>query len=99
MVVGSQARILYCNQAGRSRIAAAFNDAIASGNISAPIVSINLSNFILFINYYIINGCWALRYTPGIPNYGIPNNTYITDLIARYQNIITLLLNDRVVRL
>ena len=38
MVVGSQARILYSNQAGRTRIARAFNDAIASGEISGPIV-------------------------------------------------------------
>ena len=39
MVVGSQARILYSNQAGRACIALAFNKAIASGHISAPIVS------------------------------------------------------------
>ena len=39
MVVGSQARILYSNQAGRSRMAAAFNKAVASGEISAPVVS------------------------------------------------------------
>jgi len=38
MVVGSQARILYSNQAGRSRMAAAFNKAVASGEISAPVV-------------------------------------------------------------
>ncbi|MDY5969062.1 MAG: urocanate hydratase, partial [Bacteroidales bacterium] len=38
LVVGSQARILYADCEGRTRIAAAFNDAIASGEISAPIV-------------------------------------------------------------
>lgn len=43
MVVGSQARILYSDQAGRSRIAAAFNKAVASGEISAPIVSMRRS--------------------------------------------------------
>ncbi len=38
LVVGSQARILYSDETGRRRIAKAFNDAIASGGISAPIV-------------------------------------------------------------
>ena len=38
MVVGSQARILYADTEGRKNIAKAFNDAIASGIISAPIV-------------------------------------------------------------
>jgi len=38
MVVGSQARILYSDAEGRRAIAAAFNDAIASGEISAPVV-------------------------------------------------------------
>lgn len=38
MVVGSQARILYADAEGRMRIAKAFNDAIESGRISAPIV-------------------------------------------------------------
>ncbi len=38
LVVGSQARILYADAEGRSRIARAFNDAIASGEISAPVV-------------------------------------------------------------
>lgn len=38
MVVGSQARILYADAEGRSKIAAAFNTAIANGEISAPIV-------------------------------------------------------------
>ena len=38
LVVGSQARILYANEKGRIKIAQAFNDAIASGEISAPIV-------------------------------------------------------------
>ncbi len=38
LVVGSQARILYSDEEGRRLIAAAFNDAIASGDISAPIV-------------------------------------------------------------
>ena len=38
LVVGSQARILYANDVGRRRIALAMNDAIASGEISAPIV-------------------------------------------------------------
>jgi len=38
MVVGSQARILYADREGRIRIAKAFNKAIASGTISAPIV-------------------------------------------------------------
>lgn len=38
MVVGSQARILYADSEGRIEIARAFNKAIASGEISAPIV-------------------------------------------------------------
>ncbi len=38
LVVGSQARILYADCQGRTRIALAFNDAIRSGEISAPIV-------------------------------------------------------------
>ncbi|MCP4395664.1 MAG: urocanate hydratase, partial [Alphaproteobacteria bacterium] len=38
MVVGSQARILYADCEGRTRIAKAFNDAVKSGRISAPIV-------------------------------------------------------------
>jgi len=38
MVVGSEARILYSDAEGRRAIAAAFNDAIASGEISAPVV-------------------------------------------------------------
>ncbi|MDE6854635.1 MAG: urocanate hydratase [Muribaculaceae bacterium] len=38
LVVGSQARILYADSEARTRIALAFNDAIASGEISAPIV-------------------------------------------------------------
>ena len=38
LVVGSQARILYADCQGRTKIAEAFNRAIASGEISAPIV-------------------------------------------------------------
>jgi urocanate hydratase len=38
MVVGSKARILYSDEEGRKSIALAFNDAIADGRISAPIV-------------------------------------------------------------
>lgn len=38
LVVGSQARILYADAEGRANIATAFNHAIASGEISAPIV-------------------------------------------------------------
>ena len=38
MVVGSQARILYADAQGRVNIARSFNDAIAAGIISAPIV-------------------------------------------------------------
>ncbi len=38
LVVGSQARILYADSEGRTKIARAFNDAIARGEISAPIV-------------------------------------------------------------
>lgn len=38
LVVGSQARILYADCEGRTRIAQAFNRAIADGRISAPIV-------------------------------------------------------------
>ena len=37
-MVGSQARILYADCLGRTQIALAFNDAIRSGEISAPIV-------------------------------------------------------------
>ena len=38
LVVGSQARILYADCEGRTKIALAFNDAIRRGEISAPIV-------------------------------------------------------------
>jgi len=38
LVVGSQARILYADDLGRRKIAIAFNNAINSGEISAPIV-------------------------------------------------------------
>lgn len=38
LVVGSQARILYADAEGRMRIAKAFNDAIADGRLSAPVV-------------------------------------------------------------
>lgn len=38
LVVGSQARILYADCEGRTKIAAAFNKAIKNGKISAPIV-------------------------------------------------------------
>ena len=38
LVVGSQARILYADCQGRSKIALAFNEAIRRGEISAPIV-------------------------------------------------------------
>lgn len=38
LVVGSQARILYSDEEGRRAIARAFNQAVADGRISAPIV-------------------------------------------------------------
>ncbi len=38
LVVGSQARILYADCEGRTKIAAAFNEAIKTGEISAPVV-------------------------------------------------------------
>ena len=38
LVVGSQARILYADSEGRIAIADAFNNAIANGEISAPVV-------------------------------------------------------------
>ncbi len=38
LVVGSQARILYADCEGRTKIASAFNDAIKDGRISAPVV-------------------------------------------------------------
>ncbi len=38
LVVGSQARILYADCEGRTKIAQAFNKAVATGEISAPIV-------------------------------------------------------------
>ena len=38
LVVGSQARILYADCEGRTKIASAFNQAISEGRISAPIV-------------------------------------------------------------
>ena len=38
LVVGSQARILYADAQARSEIAKAFNDAVAKGEISAPVV-------------------------------------------------------------
>jgi urocanate hydratase len=37
-IVGSKSRILYADAEGRIKIAKAFNDAIASGEISAPVV-------------------------------------------------------------
>jgi urocanate hydratase len=38
LVVGSQARILYADAAGRIAIAEAFNNAIADGTLSAPVI-------------------------------------------------------------
>ena len=38
LVVGSKARILYADEQGRTRIASAMNQAIATGRISAPII-------------------------------------------------------------
>ncbi|TXN38409.1 urocanate hydratase [Flagellimonas hymeniacidonis] len=38
LVVGSQARILYADAEGRAKIAEAFNDAIAQGQLTAPVV-------------------------------------------------------------
>ncbi len=38
MVVGSQARILYADAEGRTKIAKAFNDAIRDGKLSGPVV-------------------------------------------------------------
>ncbi len=38
LVVGSQARILYADAEGRIKIAEAFNNAIASGELSAPVI-------------------------------------------------------------
>ena len=38
LVVGSQARILYADALGRIMIAKAFNDAVESGDLSAPVV-------------------------------------------------------------
>lgn len=38
LVVGSQARILYADAEGRTKIAEAFNNAIAQGEITAPVV-------------------------------------------------------------
>src|SRR5690606_4056870 len=38
LVVGSQARILYADAEGRAKIAEAFNRAIRSGDLSAPVV-------------------------------------------------------------
>ena len=38
LVVGSQARILYADEQGRNAIATKFNEAIADGRISAPVI-------------------------------------------------------------
>jgi urocanate hydratase len=38
LVVGSQARILYADERGRNAIATRFNEAIADGRISAPVI-------------------------------------------------------------
>ena len=38
LMVGSQARILYADSEGRTRIALAFNEAIRNGELSAPVV-------------------------------------------------------------
>jgi len=38
LVVGSQARILYADAEGRAEIASRFNDAVAKGELSAPVV-------------------------------------------------------------
>jgi hypothetical protein len=41
MVVGSQARILYSDQQGRSAIARAFNEAVSTGAIKASLVQLS----------------------------------------------------------
>ncbi|RLN90811.1 hypothetical protein BBJ28_00022859, partial [Nothophytophthora sp. Chile5] len=38
LVVGSEARILYADRVGRGKIAMAFNEAVASGELSGPVV-------------------------------------------------------------
>ena len=38
LVVGSQARILYADCEGRTRIALAFNEAVKDGRLKAPVV-------------------------------------------------------------
>ncbi|MDR1273646.1 MAG: urocanate hydratase, partial [Odoribacteraceae bacterium] len=38
LVVGSQARILYADAEGRIKIAAAFNEAVSTGHLSAPVI-------------------------------------------------------------
>ena len=38
LVVGSQARILYADAEGRTQIAAAFNEAVKDGRLTAPVV-------------------------------------------------------------
>ena len=38
LVVGSQARILYADSVGRTKIALAFNEAVRKGEISQPVV-------------------------------------------------------------
>lgn len=38
LVVGSQARILYADAEGRTKIASAFNEAVRTGKLSAPVV-------------------------------------------------------------
>ncbi|AZA77294.1 urocanate hydratase [Chryseobacterium sp. G0186] len=38
LVVGSQARILYADAEGRAKIATKFNEAVASGKLSAPVI-------------------------------------------------------------
>lgn len=38
LVVGSKARILYCDQIGRAKIALAFNEMIKKGVLKAPVI-------------------------------------------------------------
>ena len=68
LVVGSQARILYADSEGRTKIALAFNDAIARGEISAP-VDVSQTEKIIFPIVGLLLTCFLVP--SGLPLLGM----------------------------
>ena len=67
MVVGSQARILYSDQVGRVKIAKAFNEAVATGNLKVSQVLCQiLAVAIIFACFEVRRGFGALQNVKGI---------------------------------